>query len=176
MTRWKRPDDRALIHVARLFVAVWPPDGVVDELAGLTPERPGLRPVPPHQLHVTLRFLGDADAGEIGARLGGVRLATATAVLGPAVRRLGPSAVVVPVTGLDAMAAVVSDATRDLGEPAGPFRGHLTLARLRRGTKRDAIIGQPVAGSFDVDEVVLVDSTLGQHGAEYTVIGRWPAR
>ena len=119
--------------MARLFVAVWPPDSVVDELAGLAPGRPGLRPVPPHQLHVTLRFLGDADAGVVAARLDGVTFAAATAVLGPAVRRLGPGAVVVPVSGLDALAAAVGDATGDLGKPAGPFRGHLTLARLRRG-------------------------------------------
>ena len=161
--------------MTRLFVAVWPPAHVVDALAGLVPARPGLRPVPPHQLHVTLRFLGDADAGEVVARLDGVALAAATAVLGPAIRRLGPSAVVVPVSGLDALAAAVRDATGDLGEPAGPFRGHLTLARLRRGTRRDDLVGRPVGGSFDVDEVLLVDSTLGQHGPDYAVVGRWPA-
>ena len=81
-----------------------------------------------------------------------------------------------PVSGLDGLAASVSDVTGDVGEPAGPFRGHLTLARLRRGTRRDAIVGRPVASSFDVDQVLLVDSTLGRHGAEYTVVGRWPAR
>ena len=81
-----------------------------------------------------------------------------------------------PATGLDALAASVNDATGDLGKPAGRFRGHLTVARLRRGTRRDAIVGRPVAGSFEVEEVLLVDSTLGKHGAEYTVVGRWPAR
>ena len=161
--------------VTRLFVAVWPPAHVVDAVTELVPARPGLRRVPPHQLHVTLRFLGDADVEALRVRLDGAALAAATAELGPVTRRLGPNAIVVPVSGLDALAAVVRDATGDIGESAGPFRGHLTLARLRRGTRGDDLVGRPVGGSFDVDEVLLVDSTLGQRGPDYAVVGRWPA-
>ena len=71
------------------------------------------------------------------ACLAGATLPTATAVLGPAVRRLGPSALVVPVAGLDGLAAAVGDATAGVGLPPGPrsFTGHLTLARLRPGRR-----------------------------------------
>jgi 2'-5' RNA ligase len=162
--------------MARLFVAVWPPAAVVDELAPLAQGRPGVRPVAARHLHVTLRFLGDADAGAVGARLDAVTFEAATAVLGPAVRRLGQGALVVPVRGLDTLAAAVIEATSDIGEPAGPFRGHLTLGRFRRGTRRDPLLGLRVGGEFRVDEVLLIDSTLGQGGPEYAVVGRWPAR
>jgi 2'-5' RNA ligase len=159
----------------RLFVAVWPPAAVVERLSVLDTDRPGLRPVAPHQLHITLRFLGDADPGAVQARLDEAAFAASTAELGPAVRRLGRDALVIPVTGLDTMAKTVGDAVGDLGKPAGPFRGHLTLARLRRGTRRDALIGHRIDGSFAVDEVLLVDSTLGRRGPDYTVVGRWAA-
>jgi 2'-5' RNA ligase len=162
--------------MARLFVAVWPSAGVVAELAPLAQGRSGVRPVVAHQLHVTLRFLGDADTREVRARLDAVTFEAATAVLGPAVRRLGPSALVVPVSGLDALAAAVSEATSDLGDAAGPFRGHLTLGRFRRGTRGDPLVGREVGGEFRVDEVLLVDSTLGRGAPEYAVVDRWPAR
>ena len=57
----------------------------------------------------------------------------------------------------------------------GPFRGHLTLARLRRGTRSDDSVGRPVSGSFRVSEALLVHSTLGQDGPDYAVVARWPA-
>ena len=46
----------------RLFVAVWPPESVVEMLLGLDrPEGPDLRWTTEPQWHVTLRFLGDVD-------------------------------------------------------------------------------------------------------------------
>ena len=154
---------------------MWPPAPEVERLAGLVPARPGLRLVPPHQLHVTLRFIGDADTALLRARLDGAPFGAATAELGPVIRRLGPRPIVVPVSGLDVLAAAVRDATGDVGEePGGAFRGHVTLARLRRGTRHEDSVGRPVDGSFTVDEVLLVHSTLGQGGPDYAVVGRWP--
>jgi len=56
-------------RLARAFVAVVPPDAVLDalhgQLASLTDEPSPLRWVPRHQQHLTLTFLGrvdDADA------------------------------------------------------------------------------------------------------------------
>ena len=72
-TPWR--DEKAAAAVTRLFVAVWPPAHVVDAVTELVPARPGLRRVPPHQLHVTLRFLGDADVEAVRARLDGAALA-----------------------------------------------------------------------------------------------------
>ena len=50
--------------MARLFVAVWPPEEVGDVLAGLSrPDLPGVRWTAPERLLVTVRFLGDCDEG-----------------------------------------------------------------------------------------------------------------
>lgn len=162
--------------MARLFVAVWAPTQVVERLRSLPrPDTPGVTWVLPSNWHVTVRFFGDAEPADAVASLAGTTLPTATAVLGPAVRRLGPSALVVPVAGLDDLAAAVGDATTGVGLPPGPrsFQGHLTLARLRRGATDD-VTGTPIAVEFHVAEIVLVRSDLSRDGASYGVIGRWP--
>jgi 2'-5' RNA ligase len=125
--------------------------------------------------HVTVRFFGDAEPSDVVASLADVTLPAATAALGPVVRRLGPSTVVVPVAGLDDLAAAVGAAIGGIGMPPGPrpFDGHLTLARLRRGTTTCDLTGTPVAAEFRVDEIVLVRSELSRAGAAYDVIGRW---
>ena len=171
---------RQLAHfdliTARLFVAVGPPPEVVRVLAGLPrPEEPGVRWVPAGQWHVTLRFLGDADATAVAAALGDADLPGATARVGPRVGRFGRAAVVVPVDGLEHLAAAVATATAELGEPPGPrgFTGHLTLGRLRRrGACR--LTGTAVRASFPVREVSLVSSALTAAGAEHRVLRRFP--
>lgn len=161
--------------MTRLFLAVWPPDEVVEQLCAL-PRRDqrGVRWVRPEKWHVTLRFLGDAGRDDVYASLRGTTLPAATAVLGPDVRRMARSAVVIPVAGLDELAAVVGAATADVGEPIGPrpFSGHLTLARLRPGATC-GLVGTPVAAELRVAEVVLVSSDRTHEGATYDVIGRW---
>jgi RNA 2',3'-cyclic 3'-phosphodiesterase len=149
----------------RLFVAVQPPDDVLDRLAGLRrPERSGVRWTSRAQWHVTLAFLGEvADPGPVVAALDAAPLAPATADLGPAVAPLGRRVVCVPVAGLDDVAAVVRRAL-----PAGDpdrlgFRGHLTLARVSRGRLGD-LVGEPVAARFPVGDVRLVRSHLGGRG------------
>jgi 2'-5' RNA ligase len=161
--------------VARLFLAVWPPAQAVEQLRMLPrANQPGVRWVPPANWHVTVRFLADADPTEVRSSLAGKTLPSVTAELGPVVRRLGQSAVVVPVGGLDELAAVVGAATAGIGRPPDrrPFNGHLTLARLRHGATCD-LVGTPVAAEGRIAEVVLVRSALTHEGASYEVIGRW---
>jgi 2'-5' RNA ligase len=161
--------------VARLFLAVWLPAQAVEQLSTLPRlDQPGLRWVPPANWHVTLRFIGDADPIDALSSLAGTALPAATAVLGPVVRRLGTRAVVIPVAGLDELAAVVGAATADIGRPPNPhpFTGHLTLARLLPGATCD-LVGTPVAAEVRIAEVVLVASDLTHDGATYRVIGTW---
>jgi 2'-5' RNA ligase len=161
--------------VARLFLAVWLPAQAVEQLSALPRlDRPGVRWVPPANWHVTLRFFGDAEPIDALSSLAGTALPAATAVLGPVVRRLGTRAVVIPVAGLDELAAVVGAATADIGRPPGPqpFTGHLTLARLLPGATCD-LVGTPVAAEVRIAEVVLVASDLTHDGATYRVIGTW---
>jgi 2'-5' RNA ligase len=123
---------------------------------------------------VTLRFLGDVDPHEVRDRLDATSLPTATGVVGPAVRRLGRRTLVVPVAGLDELAAAIGAATADIGEPPRPvpFTGHLTLARLRPGAA-PALTGAPISAEFPVEEVTLVRSDLGSDSASYEVSARW---
>jgi 2'-5' RNA ligase len=162
--------------MARLFIAVWPPANVIEQLDALPrPDEPGVRWVPPANWHVTLRFFGEAEAPDVHARLADVTLPAATAMFGPAVRRLGRSALVVPVAGLERLAAAVTAVTADIGDPpdARSFNGHLTVARLPPGSRGD-VAGAPITAKCAVTEVVLVRSELSRDGATYHVVGRWP--
>ena len=161
---------------SRLFVAVWPPPAFAEQLVSLPrPEQRGVRWTPPENWHVTLRFLGEADPEEVGARLDGAVFPPATATLGPVVQRLGRGLVVVPVTGLDQLAAAVADVTSDLGQPVGNrgFRGHVTLARFRPSA-HCPLAGTPLHAVATVRELVLAQSRLSPTGATYQQVGRWP--
>jgi len=155
--------------MSRLFVAVELPDDVRHGLDAALPRpaAPGVRWVPPHQWHVTLRFLGEADEEQATEALSSLRAEPATAVLGPRVSRLGRDVVCLPVAGLDELAGRVRATTTGVGEPPGrPFVGHLTLARLRHRAAC-GLAGTAVDATFPVDEVVLVRSTLHPDGARH---------
>ena len=154
----------------RLFVAVRPTEAVLDAVAGLPrPERPGVRWTTRPQWHVTLRFLDEVDdpAPVVGA-LATAPLVACSAVVGPQVTVLGRTTVVVPVGGLDALADGVARATATVGAPVGTraFQGHLTLARVRRGSARE-LVGEALEVRFPVEEVRLVRSRLGPGGSRY---------
>jgi len=162
----------------RLFVAVWPPPAVLDLLAGLPrADQAGVRWTTRDQWHVTLRFLGAADPDEVSAALAPLapRLAPAAATMGPRVGRLGRGVLMVPVAGLDAVAAAVVDATRHLGQPPEPrpFLGHLTLARLK-GAAACGLTDRVVRAAWTATELALVRSDLHPRGARYTTVATVP--
>lgn len=147
----------------RLFVAIRPPPELV----------PGVR-----DPHITLRFLGDVDDDHVGGvtealgrGLHGV--ARCEGRIGSGVQPLGPTALVVPVAGLDGLAATVDDALAGFGATERrPFHGHLTVGRRRRRGPAPAIV-EPVPGSWIVEEVLLVRSELGKGpggGARHTTV------
>lgn len=157
---------------------MWPPDAVLDRLAGL--ERPaidGLRWTSRDQWHVTLRFLGPADVAAVGAALAGLNAAPATARIGPAVGRFGHRILHVPVTGVERVASAVTTATSQLGLPPEdrPFAGHVTLARVSKGARVDLrrLAGGAVAASWAVAEICLVQSRLSSTGSRYEVLERF---
>lgn len=183
----------------RLFVAVWPPDEVLDAVAALPrPEVPGLRWTGREQWHVTLRFLGQVDdAGVVAAALGSlagerpvgagplagerpVGAGPLEAVAGPAVERFDRRVLHVPVAGLEPVAAAVVAATAAIGQPPDdrPFAGHITIARAigRARPPLAALVGTPIAGRWPVDEVCLVASQLSSKGARYEVLDCFPCR
>jgi 2'-5' RNA ligase len=163
--------------MARLFVAIWPPEDVVEVLMGLhRKDLRGVRFVVPENWHVTLRFLGEADPAAVAAALDGVALGPADARLGPAVDVVAERALVVPVAGVDDLAHAVVAATADIGDPPPRrrFVGHLTLARVKRHARLPASIGEPVSAAFDVTEVALVESRLHPDRARYETLDTWP--
>jgi 2'-5' RNA ligase len=170
----------------RLFVAVQPPESVLDALVEVIDEFrdvADLRWVERAQLHVTLRFLGEVPddyVPRLVESLDAAPLAAAEAVLGPAVTRLGRQVLCVPVQGLGSLAAVVAAATEGFGAAPPedrPFHGHVTLARARdrRGVVDRAAAGGSIEARWRVMEVELVRSRLGPGGPRYEVLRAFPA-
>jgi 2'-5' RNA ligase len=160
----------------RLFVAVWPPDDVLEVVAALPrPEVAGLRWTTRDQWHVTLRFFGSVEVDEALEALQGMSAEATVAELGPETGRFGKRILHVPVAGLGAVGNAVIRATKKIGRPPEdrPFSGHLTLARARdrrRGVDLRSLCGVPIAASWPVTEVCLVESHLSPKGANYEVV------
>ena len=124
----------------RLFVALWPPESVVRELAEMPrPAVDNLRWTKPERLHVTLRFLGECGEAEAEAALSRVIFAPTRVTLGPAPERLGRHVLMIPARGADGLAAAVSAATAGIGQPPPKrrFAGHMTIGRFRREPPAD---------------------------------------
>jgi RNA 2',3'-cyclic 3'-phosphodiesterase len=163
--------------MARLFIAVWPPEEVIARLTELPrKDQRGVRFVQPESWHVTLRFLGNAHRDEVVAALDGAELPPAHVQLGPGVDVIADRALVVPVDGLGALAAAVTAATSHLGQPPPRrrFVGHLTLARVKPHARMPRALGAFIRAEFDVDEIALVESRLDPHGARYETLQSWP--
>lgn len=194
----RRPEASGLERpeVGRAFVAVRPPEEVLEALAAAVeagrPVRDGLRWEGPDHWHLTLQFLGpiarlapvvDAlKAATAGCRSFPFRLGGAGAF--PTARR----ARVVWVGAAEGAGEMVGLAGRiasGLG-PVGyetegrPFRPHLTLARLRVpgdvGPVLAAVGPEAVGPTFTVGEAVLYESRLSSQGATYAVLERFPLR
>jgi RNA 2',3'-cyclic 3'-phosphodiesterase len=163
--------------VSRLFVGLWPPVEVLDELEALLREdRPGVRWTTRAQWHVTLRFLGSADPVAAADALAGLRHPPVDVVVGGPVGRLGRGVLMVPVGGLDSLADAVAQAFAGIGKAddnGRAFLGHLTLARLR-GTPACGLIGVTVAARWRATEVCLVESIARPGGSVYRTLATSP--
>lgn len=170
----------------RLFVAVIPDSRVRVALEQLErPDEPGVRWVSPAQWHITLRFWPAAEpAAVIDAIDTGIEAARDTgafrpahAVIGPVVSRFGYGAIVLPVSGLDDLAAAVIAATDAIPPVVEPrvFAGQLTLGRIRRRAAC-GLAGRPFRAEMDVTSIVLVRSELHPEGARHTQLAQWPLR
>lgn len=162
---------------ARLFLAVWAPDDVVEMLCELPrKDQRGVRFVPPENWHATLRFLGDAHPEDVVDAMNRAVLPVSTGRVGPAIDMLGTHSVMAPVAGLDSLAAAVVDATDGIGslDPRPTYTGHITVARVKRGTVVRKVVGMPCSADFPVSEVALVESRLRPTGSVYTTLATWP--
>jgi RNA 2',3'-cyclic 3'-phosphodiesterase len=162
---------------SRAFVAVSPSAEAVRALRAIDRSNDGIRWIPDHQLHVTLRFLGDqVDVMGVHEHLcAALRHRPVSAVLGPAVDHFGRRIIQIPVSGLGSLAATLDEALGAFAPPRNePFVGHLTLGRARRSVTHLPLVGLAVDASFIVDEIHLVRSELTAHGARHERIGTYP--
>jgi hypothetical protein len=158
--------------MARLSVAMWPPDHVIAVLSALDrPTRPGVRWSKPEQWMVKVRPLGHVDdrvvpplIDALVAELDGAP--AVECVLGPATRRLGGQWLGAPVGGLDDLAAVVFDATESLVPVTHPqsFQADIVLAR---GRVPKELAGLPVSGAWTGRFVSLLADRSSPQGPRY---------
>lgn len=170
----------------RLFVAVWPPEDMVEALRRLPrPALVGARWTREDQWHVTLRFLGElAEPEQAEQALAGMEAMAGPvqADAGPAVACLGRRVLCVPVTGLDGLASAVTKSTARVGKrpERRPFAGHVTLARGPKGGWRTGDLagaeGVPFRARWEVGELTLVASVPEGRARRYEVVARQPVR
>jgi 2'-5' RNA ligase len=175
-------------------VAVRPPDEVLDAVAAAAAAgravADGLRWEQRDRYHLTLQFLGplprlapvvEAMASAAGERAAfPFRLGGAGAFPKPGRARVVWIGAVSGGDALVGLAGAVSAALGPLGyEPErGPFRPHLTVARLRVPGDVAAVLAalgpDGVGPVFTVGEVVLYESRLSSQGPTYSVLDRFP--
>lgn len=180
---------------ARLFVALDLPDEIRDELArwrgAVLRDVPGLRPVSPQSLHVTLCFLGWRPVDDVAdiaracatavaaARADWPPLAIARGLWLPA-RRPRVLAVELEDRGAEtqALQARLSDALEAGGwftREKRPFLPHVTVARVRRGVRVQPSQLPPAPSTgFAPAAVTLYRSRLEPGGASYEVLSQVP--
>jgi len=163
------------------FLALLPSGEALEALRALPrPKVEGLRWEPERRLHVTVRYTQHADQltqdalAEVADEVA-VLLAPPTILLGPLVERLGrDGTAVLPARGAEDLARAVDDALGGfLGERDHPFRGHLTIARLRRAIDLPPpVLELGLTASFAAGELYLIESNPGPQGSVYDVLHR----
>ena len=146
--------------------------------------------VPPEQLHLTLKFLGEVADDQLPGVLHAARqvaaghraLAVELAGWGFFPPRGRARVLYVATTGEQQIAALARDLERrlePLGFPAaGRFRAHITLARLK-GTRQLAELRReldcnPPGQGFSISALSVYTSTLSSRGAEHRELERIP--
>jgi 2'-5' RNA ligase len=181
----------------RLFVALEIPAAVRESLAALITElrdaasrvsdkRP--RWVRAENLHVTLKFIGEAAPEKLDAIRGALAAVRSDSPVEMNFRGLGffPNekrmkvfwAGITASRNLAPLAAEIDRALSTLGIPreTREFAPHLTLARLEPPGMHEALRGAIQAaqsrefGSFQTREFLLIESKTRPTGAEYTVL------
>lgn len=167
---------------ARLFLALWPDEEERAELAKLGPSLQvrGGRWVAPHNLHVTLIFLGNVGTERricLEQAMTSMQASRFEFVLTYVEWRRGTG---ILWLGADDAVPALSDLVNGLNAIATgcghkaesrPYRLHVTLARdVVHGPRRQAIV--PLR--WRVHAVSLVSSRSSPGGSEYTVVRQWP--
>lgn len=170
--------------MARVFVAAIPPPDIRKTVCGLFTEAErressrtgdGARWSVDADLHCTLLFLGDIDliAATEALICAAPSLSATRAQLVGTTSMLGADALVIPVDGLDTLAARVGSQVGDLTDRAKRehhhFSGHLTVRRGLVSSTTSGLIGRQVPpASWTVSTISLMTNSSSGHG--YRVI------
>jgi 2'-5' RNA ligase len=182
----------------RLFVALDLPDELAHEVerhaAEARRELPGARWVRPENLHLTLAFLGERDAGDLPVlhehltpAFGGVASFELRLRHGGTFPPRRPARVAwVGVEADDGLPVLAHRVQSALQQAVGfepdrrKFSAHLTVARCKQPWRRREIerferhFRGPVGRPFEVMEGVLYESVLGPGGARYRPLKHYP--
>ncbi len=180
----------------RTFIAVELPPDIKEAMAGVQAElkKSGADVgwARPEGVHLTLKFLGDVENGQVkklgdaleGALKGEVAFTLRAKGIGAFPTPKAPRVVWLGVEGdvkrLSALAATVENVCAGLKFPreSRPFKAHLTLGRVRSPKGRDALAKalenfmDADLGEFRADAVSLMKSELKPSGAVYTEMRR----
>ena len=169
----------------RLFVAIDLPDDIRAMICTMGGSIPGSRPVPPDQLHLTLKFIGEVETGallDIKESLHRIAFPEFTLHLqgvGHFPPRGAPKVLwvgVAPVTEVVSLRNAVERNLSQIGieRERRKFSPHVTLARLKNSPLKR--VRQFLAGnclfdspSFRVEDFKLYSSILTSKGAVHTV-------
>ena len=176
--------------VYRLFVAVDLPETVRQLTAELRGGIPGARWVPAEQLHLTLRFIGDADETRFQAireRLGRITAKQFPMALQGTGCFPSPKRPRILWVGVEAgeplthLQRQVEEALVALGitPEDRPFSPHITLARLKEPRTSEVIAFNATHGTlhsapWTVDAFYLYSSTLTSQGASHRREATYP--
>jgi len=171
------------VIVYRLFVAIDLPEEIKVAIRSLRVPISGVKWVAEAQLHLTLRFIGDADDNffaKIATSLSGIVAAPfSLALMGVGVFPLkrDPKVLWVGITRSEALLNLQDDIERVLFQSGlepevRPFSPHITIARLKEAPK--ALLApflQKNSGFstafFSITEFALYSSTLTPQGAHH---------
>lgn len=174
----------------RLFVGIRPPLAVREALIATMSGAQGARWQADEQLHITLRFIGEVDgriAEDIDAALAGLRVSGFDLSLdgvGVFTRGSGhPTALWAGVRPHDSITALHRKIDRAIVRAGQPperrtYLPHITIARIGNAgalvepwlAMHAGLTSEP----FAVTQLELFESHLGQRGARYETLARYP--
>lgn len=174
----------------RVFAAIVPPPAVQSELYSLSGriasalENVKLRRVPEENLHITLRFMGEAsepDVADLQKNAESVAKRQTPFILRVGelgvFRNRGGCAVWVGVSEIhqNKTSSKLAEIACELsGDVPKRFVPHLTIGRSRSKIRRISSDIQVAAMDFTVNEILVFESVLKPTGAEYRIISRHP--
>ena len=175
----------------RLFIAIDLPEAIKTQLKALCSGIAGARWVTHHQMHLTLRFIGDADENQVRHIQTGLATIRATPFkmdlrgVGQFPPKGKPRVLWVGIEAepeLKRLQQQIEQIITKVGfeQADHPFSPHITLARFKNPPSIETIRGYFTQHqdfktvSFDVSEFILYSSQLAPSGAIYHQEGVFP--